>query len=259
MILTCPECATSYFVDDSRISPSGRTVKCSNCGARWTALPEGVEPPAPPPPEPEPPPVPHVAAVDEVVVEGPPAEPEPLPFQRRRPPPRREGGKVAIWIGAAIVIFGMIATLIVMRGQVVQLLPQTQAAYAGLGLEVSSLAIEKVRAEAAFQGGRPALSITGQLRNARDVAEAPPPLKVSLKDRLGRTVAAKVAQPLDAAVPPHSVRYFAISILDPPASARDLEVTFDAAAKPPAAKASIPAAAAPPAAAPASVSPAPAQ
>ena len=44
MILTCPECATSYFVDDSRIAAAGRTVKCSNCGARWTALPEGAEP-----------------------------------------------------------------------------------------------------------------------------------------------------------------------------------------------------------------------
>src|SRR3954469_19508388 len=53
MILTCPECATSYFVDDSRIGPAGRTVKCSHCGARWTARPDGAEPPpapAPPPP-----------------------------------------------------------------------------------------------------------------------------------------------------------------------------------------------------------------
>src|SRR6185312_3623916 len=50
MILTCPECATSYFVDDSRISPAGRTVKCSNCGARWTATPEGAaDAPAPEP------------------------------------------------------------------------------------------------------------------------------------------------------------------------------------------------------------------
>ena len=32
MILTCPECATSYFVDDSKV-PAGRQVKCSNCGA----------------------------------------------------------------------------------------------------------------------------------------------------------------------------------------------------------------------------------
>ena len=38
MILTCPECATSYFVDDSKV-PAGRQVKCSNCGARWVAQP----------------------------------------------------------------------------------------------------------------------------------------------------------------------------------------------------------------------------
>ena len=46
MILTCPECATSYFVDDSRIPSDGRRVKCSSCGHRWRAGPDGpiVEP-----------------------------------------------------------------------------------------------------------------------------------------------------------------------------------------------------------------------
>ncbi|MEJ0064703.1 MAG: MJ0042-type zinc finger domain-containing protein [Caulobacteraceae bacterium] len=40
MILTCPECATGYFVEDGQISGSGRTVRCAACGARWTATPE---------------------------------------------------------------------------------------------------------------------------------------------------------------------------------------------------------------------------
>ena len=43
MILTCPECATSYFVDDSRIPEAGRTVKCTSCSHRWFAKKETGE------------------------------------------------------------------------------------------------------------------------------------------------------------------------------------------------------------------------
>ena len=37
MILTCPECASRYFVDDSKVGAAGRVVRCAACGTRWTA------------------------------------------------------------------------------------------------------------------------------------------------------------------------------------------------------------------------------
>jgi predicted Zn finger-like uncharacterized protein len=232
MILTCPECATSYFVDDSRISPAGRTVKCSNCGARWTALPGGAEEAASPPAAPaaSPAAAPPPEPVDELVVgelEAP-LTPAIKPRQVAARPTASRGanGKVLVWAGSAAAAALLIAAAIIFRGPIVRLLPASQAAYAGLGMPVSSLAIEQVRADPAFQGGRPVLAVTGQLRNLRDVAAVAPALRVSLLDRTGKPVAEKVAKPINAAVPAHAVRHFAISIVDPPASVHDLEVAF---------------------------------
>lgn len=211
-------------------------MKCSNCGARWTARPEGAEPAAPPPPKPAPAPAPTPSppAIDEIVFEPPPAPVSRKP-ERRSAAARETNGKVMVWGASAVAIVALIAGLIVFRAQVVNLLPASQKAYAGLGLPVSALTIEKVHAEPAFQGGRPVLSVSGQLHNLRDDPAEAPALRVSLLDRLGKTVATKVARPIDTAVPAHATRYFAITLVDPPAAIHDLQVTFEPPAKPSAA------------------------
>lgn len=35
MIVTCPECATRYDVDDAAFSSGGRAVRCNHCGCEW--------------------------------------------------------------------------------------------------------------------------------------------------------------------------------------------------------------------------------
>ena len=54
MIISCVSCGASFNIKPEAIGPSGRMVKCSKCGHRWRAMPEGVagdEESADPPPE----------------------------------------------------------------------------------------------------------------------------------------------------------------------------------------------------------------
>lgn len=241
MILTCPECATSYYVDDARVPAGGRTVKCSSCGAKWTAAPDAPPPEAAAPSEPAP-----ASAVGaepdalDIVAEDPPPAEDPGPSAARMaararaaaaaPPARRGGeGKVLVFGLAAGLIVALVAGLLVFRADVVRLWPASGPAFASVGLPVNplGLVIEKVRADPTFQGGRPVLSVTGQIRNVREAAATAPGLNVRLLDRAGKPVAAKVAHPLDGRVPAGAVRHFAIAIVDPPANLHDLEVSFE--------------------------------
>jgi hypothetical protein len=127
----------------------------------------------------------------------------------------------------------MVAAVLVFRGPIVRLWPMSGVAYKSLGVPVNDvgLVIEGVKAEPAFQGGRPVLSVTGQIRNIRDGSVTAPALRVSLLDAAGKPLAAKVAQPVNGLVPGKAVRHFAIAVVDPPANVKDLEVVFERAGK----------------------------
>lgn len=264
MILTCPECATSYFVDDSRIPEAGRTVKCASCGARWTAkretgdftsaddepasaLDSAPEPIAEPAPQAEPDEDHEIIAVepDDEFARARARRAAAAAVSAPRNPGREARGKVMVWAAAASLVVALVAGAIVLRSQVVKFWPKSQAAYAGLGLPVNSvgLVIEGVQATPTFLGGRPVLSVTGDIRNVKGEPVNSPALRVNLLNRAGQPISAKIVRPLDPRVPAGATRHFAIAISDPPSNAHDLEVVFDAArqtAATPAATAPIP-------------------
>lgn len=231
MILTCPDCATSYFVDDSKIPRDGRTVKCASCGTRWTARHETAleldvtedegavaREAVAPAPEPE-------------VISDLPGEALPKVFRAKAETGRkvREAATVGVvWGVMAVAMALMIGTAVLFRVDVVKAWPQSAAAYAGIGLPVNSLGlvIEGEKAEPALQEGHAAIAISGMIRNVESHAIETPPLKISLLNKAGKPVATKIARPADGLIPPGETRHFALSMLDPPSSADQVEIAF---------------------------------
>jgi len=229
MILTCPECATSYFVDDLRIPRGGRMVKCTTCGNRWRAfqdrsLPEREEP------------------EDEMLVEGPRTPPpeDDLEFVSapvtpvRKPEPEKKKASPALVATMSVIAALAVAAgaAVIFRQQVVGVVPATAPVFAAIGLPVNTLGlVMDAKLQAGFQAGKPVLSVTGSIRNVNKVPTEAPPIRIGLLDRNGKVLAGMLAQPLNAKIPPGAIRYFAISLPDPPSGAHDVDIAFEPRAK----------------------------
>jgi len=228
MILTCPECATSYFVDDLRIPRGGRMVKCTTCGNRWRAyqdrsIAEGE------PPE------------DEMLVEGPrpPAPEDDLEFvaapavPARQPAEKKKASRgLVVGVSIAALLAVALGAAVIFRQQVVGVAPATAPIFAAIGLPVNMFGLViDAKSQPVLQGGKPVWSVTGSIHNVNKEATEVPPMRFSLLDKAGKPVASLLAQPLNARIPPGATRYFAVSLPDPPAGADVLDIAFEPAAK----------------------------
>jgi hypothetical protein len=141
----------------------------------------------------------------------------------------------AVWAGVAAVAVLVAAGAFIFRVDVVRALPRTATAYAAIGLPVNTtgITIEKVEAQPGLQDGRAAVVVTGALRNIEKRPVTAPALRINLLNAGGKTVQGKIAAPGDAKIPAGETRHFTITLLDPPASATDVEVVFEDAKPPP--------------------------
>ena len=240
MILTCPDCATRYFVDDAKLGGEGKAVRCAACGARWTARREDeVELELSVSPE-----------VGAMAVERPepaaevPEFPKALPQKFRakaaeKTAVRRAVAHGVVWASLIAILAGAMAASVIFRVEVVRLVPRAASAYAMAGLKVNAIGLtfENVSARPALQDGHAALVVSGEIRNIESQASNCPPLRISVFNRAGVRVASMVSRVEDARVAPGESHHFVIPMLDPPPTAEKVEVSFELGAKVPALRA----------------------
>ena len=174
MILTCPNCETQYFADDSTIGESGRTVKCAACGHSWFVAPPGMDAEASGP---------NPAAAHEVYRER-------VREQRRR---KSRAAAVLSWLVTAVLFFSLGVAAIMFRNDVVKVFPRAAVAYKMAGFTVNRFGIEfdSIERSRTFNDTIPVVTVSGKAVNVARTTVDTPLVKVELKDERGRTVATR--------------------------------------------------------------------
>ena len=174
MILTCPNCETQYFADDSTIGESGRTVKCAACGHSWFVAPIGLE-------------------TDKAGAN--PAAAHEIYRERVREQRRRKSRTAALlsWICTAVLFFALGVAAIMFRNDVVKVFPRAAAAYKMAGFTVNRFGIEfaDIERSRTFNDTIPVVTVSGRAVNVARSTVDTPLVKVDLKDERGRTVATR--------------------------------------------------------------------
>ncbi|MEH6697712.1 MAG: DUF3426 domain-containing protein [Brevundimonas sp.] len=231
MILTCPACATSYFVPDTALGAGGRTVRCQSCANTWHAMPEEpleLEAEAAPAAT-APAPAESQAPMRESLAETPAPE-LPKAYRARAETARRTRRAAmhgAVWAGVASIFLGLLAGAWLFRVEVVDILPRTAVAYAAVGMpvNVTGLEFEAVGARALPETPDKVM-VSGALRNVRDREIVAPAIRVALLDAHGAEIAHAVVRTDGAPVLPGQVSGFAVTLADPGGKATGVGVDF---------------------------------
>jgi len=206
MILTCPECETQYFADDSTIGESGRTVKCATCGHSWFVGPEGAKP-------------------GEASLGA--HETYRLKVRERR---RRKSRNAAFsaWTTTAAALLLILAGAVLFRGEVVKRWPESASTFAAIGMPVNRFGLEflETEAERFFDGTTPILEVRGAVRNSSANTVAAPNVRVILLDDQGQQVAEAYAPVTPASIPEDATAIFTARIENPPFESFELELDF---------------------------------
>lgn len=209
MILTCPDCSTRYSVEPSSLGGSGRTVRCANCGNRWTALP-------------------------------PEDAPQAVELAAAGPSPRSRGGRpdsaasrgassLVVWLLAALVVL-LIAGSIIARDEIVAKFPASAAIFQKIGLPVAvplNLQFENVASSRVSERGISILTVEGEIVNLAGQTRTVPQVRITLLDPGGRQLHHELIEADPPVLEPGARATFTGRVVNPTEQAQNFSVTFD--------------------------------
>lgn len=213
MILTCPECGTQYFADDSTIGDSGRTVKCTACDHSWFVHPKGV------------------VHDPEENGSGPGIEGAHEAYRRQVTARKKKQSRVAAftsWIVTASIFFALGASAVVLRQDVVKIWPQSASVYRFMGMDVNRFGLEFTYREATrtFDGTTPVLTVRGQLKNVSKTTQQSPKVRVGLRDELGREIDHVITDISPKRLAADEIGEFQARMENPPVESFSLELSL---------------------------------
>jgi predicted Zn finger-like uncharacterized protein len=225
MILACPTCRTRYVVDDAAVGvPSGRTVRCANCGHSWHHM---APPPAPP--------VRLRERREEFEAQRPavPAASAPRPAITAPAPPRQRRRSGLGWVVLILLLGGAAVGAILGRDKIVALWPQTarvyeQAArlYEMTGLKTEPLGAGLGIANVTSTRNTDGLIVEGDITNKVGEPRGVPHLRVALRDGNQHELVFKIVDPPRERLLPGETSHFVVGFLPAPDAAAGVVVTF---------------------------------
>lgn len=228
MTLTCPLCGTRYRVDERDLAgPSGRTVRCANCGHAWHEAAAGgrrADGPAT-----------HREAAREAPASksttraAPKLEISPRPLPGPPAQTSRRRSAAAAWtMLIALLMLVAIAVLaaVAWRRQLAGLWPPAARLYAAVGMPVEArgagLVIGKIAPSRISDG----LMIDGEIANLGGAPQDVPRLRVALQDAADKEVQFEIVEPPKPRLQPGEVAHFATPFKHPDDAATGVVVTF---------------------------------
>ena len=212
MILTCPQCSTRYHVDATALGAAGRTVRCANCGQRWT-----VSPPADTP------------QLVEFSTPGPATVPRMRPVAAAEQVQNRRSISLVGWLVAVLAVL-VVASVVIGRNEIVAGFPASASIYQKLGLPITvdlGLQFEAITSTRLQEGGIAVLVVEGAIVNVTPDDRPVPPIRITLLDSGGRQLQEELFRAKEQHLQPGAKTSFSGRVVNPADRARNFSITFE--------------------------------